>query len=565
MAYTRLGDLLTSVDVITEEQLQEALELQKGTKKRLGQVLIDARIISEMQLIKALQVQLGVDFVDLSTLNIPSDMVTILPKNLARKYQIVPIKVVGEDLYLAMADPLNFIAIEEAKSATRKHIIPVITTADSVNRTIAALYGNERAKRAIEEMQKESQVDGTLNLGNLTRQIGEDDSQSAPAIRLVNSVIERAIAEKASDIHMEPQENRMNIRIRVDGILHEALTVPKDLQASVIARVKIMCGMDITERRIPQDGRASVRVKMQEVDLRASTLPTVYGEKIVIRLLDKAAQTLTPGGIGLTGENLQKFDKLMDNKQGVILIAGPTGSGKSSTLYTMIGILNTELVNLVTLEDPVEYNMDGVNQVQINEKVGMTFSSGLKSILRQDPDIIAVGEIRDQATAEIAMRAAITGHVVLSTIHTNDALSTLDRLNDLGIEPYMISSAMKGVISQRLLRRVCPHCHEKYTPTKDELEMLGMHSEPLGEVSFYRGKGCPECFGTGYRGRIAVFEILVLDKEVRRALHEGVSRAKLAEIVQASGFVSLMDNCRELVLSGVTTAEEVFRTVSADE
>jgi len=566
MAYTRLGDLLISTGVITEEQLHKALEIQKTTvNKRLGQVLIDEKIIREMQLIEALQLQLGIDFVDLSKEDIPAEMTQVLPKSLAIKYSVVPVKTKGDELYLAMTDPLNFIAIEEAKSVTKKRVIPMIATIAATERAISILYGNEGVKRAIEDLEKESAEDGVLVIGSGISQIGDEDSLSAPTIRLVNSIIERAVNMRASDIHIEPRENEMAVRMRVDGIMHNVLNVPRAVQASVVSRVKIMCGMDITERRVPQDGRASVIVKMKELDLRTSTLPTVYGEKVVLRLLDRDAQILNASGLGLEGDNLEKFEKLMTNRQGVVLIVGPTGSGKSSTMYTMIDKLNTEEVNLVTLEDPVEYQMDGVNQVQINEKIGMSFASGLKSILRQDPDIIAIGEIRDGETAEIAMRAAITGHLVLSTVHTSDAISTLDRLVDIGVEPYMITSALKGVISQRLVRRICPHCREGYTPSIEELEMIDMADADPHELTFYRGVGCPECFGSGYRGRTAVFEILVITRDIRRAIHDRASTEKLMEAVEASGFSSLLENCRKLVLEGVTTVQESYRVISVTD
>ena len=566
-SYTRLGDLLTSIGLITDDQLHQALEMQKGSGKRLGQVLIDSGMITEMQLIEALQVQLGVDFIDLSATDISAEMASILPKTIAKRYQMVPVKVVGDDLFVAMSDPLNFIAIEEAKAASRRHIVPMIATMDSVKRSISMLYGNERAKRAIEDMRKENAEggQGTVSFGPSVSQIAEDDLQSAPAIRLVNSIIERAINEKASDVHMEPHGEEMTIRMRVDGILHTALTVPKELQAAVTSRVKIMCGMDVTERRIPQDGRTSVRIKMKEVDIRASTLPTVHGEKIVLRILDKSLQLLTPEGIGLSGDDLAKFDGLMQSNQGVILVVGPTGSGKSSTMATMVNALNTEEINLVTLEDPVEYEMEGVNQVQINEKVGMTFAGGLRSILRQDPDIISVGEIRDGETAEIAMRAAITGHLVLSTIHTNDAPSTIDRLIDIGIEPYMISTAVRAIISQRLVRKICPHCREAYTPTEEELALLGLDDAALRDTTFYRGRGCPECYGSGYRGRTGVFEILLFNKDIRHAVHTRASHDALARAIEGSGFVPIAGACRKLVLDGVTSAEEAFRIVNIED
>lgn len=565
MAYARLGDLLTRAGVIDDEQLKRALELQKGSGKRLGEVLIDSEIISEMQLIEALRMQLGVDFIDLSGYEVPSTMAQVLPKSLARKYQMIPVRMVGDDLYLCMADPLNFVAVEEARSATKKHIIPMIGTRDGVKHAIASLYDTERARRAIEDMRKEGLDEGSVPFAQVVTVVGEEDISVAPAIRLVNSIIERAITEGASDVHLEPRENEMAVRMRIDGVLHTTLSVPHDQQEAVISRLKIMCSMDITERRIPQDGRAVVRIKMKDVDLRVSTLPTVFGETVVMRILDRESQVFTPAGIGLSGENLEKYERLMRNRQGVILVVGPTGSGKSSTLYTMLEQLNTEEVNLVTLEDPVEYNIDGISQIPINEKVGMTFANGLRAVLRQDPDIICVGEIRDDETAEIAMRAAITGHLVLSTIHTNDAISTLDRLSDIGVEPFMVSTAVKGIISQRLVRRVCPQCRKAHTPTSEELEMIGLQDRAKDDLRFYRGEGCPACSGTGYRGRLAVFEILIMTREIRRAVHEGVSHDQLLATIHGSGFTSLLQNCQQLVLEGTTSVEEAFRIVNVDD
>lgn len=565
MAYARLGDLLTRAGVIDDEQLKRALGLQKGSGKRLGEVLIDSAIISEMQLIDALRMQLGVDFIDLSGYEVPSAMAQMLPKSLARKYQMIPVRMVGDDLYLCMADPLNFVAVEEARNVTKKHIIPMIGTRDGVKHAIASLYDTERARRAIEDMRKEGLEESAVPFAQMVTVVGEEDISVAPAIRLVNSIIERAITEGASDVHLEPRENEMAVRMRLDGALRPTLVVPHDQQEAVISRLKIMCNMDITERRIPQDGRAAVRSKMRDIDLRVSTLPTVFGETVVMRILDREAQVFTPEGIGLTGENFEKYDRLMRNRQGVILVVGPTGSGKSSTLYTMLEQLNTEEVNLVTLEDPVEYNIDGISQIPINEKVGMTFANGLRAVLRQDPDIICVGEIRDDETAEIAMRAAITGHLVLSTVHTNDAISTLDRLSDIGVEPFMISTAVKGVISQRLIRRTCPQCRKAYAPTTEELEMVGLQDHDTAGLRFYRGEGCPACSGTGYRGRLAVFEILVMTREIRRAVHEGAPHDQLLAIIHGSGFTSLLQNCQQLVLDGTTSVEEAFRIVNVDD
>ena len=566
--YLRLGDLLISAGLITQEQLEEGLALQKGSGKRLGTVLQENGFITESELIEALQMQLGIEFIDLSKVNIPTELVQVVPKNIAKQYQVVPVRMARDELYIAMADPLNFYAIEEVRKAARRKVIPMVAMSSAVERAIQVLYGNEGAAKAIEEMKREAAITGdnsvAVDAAFTSNQVGEESANQAPAIRLVNAIIERAVTERASDIHMEPRETEFSVRMRLDGLLRDILTVPRELQAAVISRVKVMSSLDITERRVPQDGRFNVKVRDKDIDLRISTLPTVYGEKIVARLLDKSGMRLSRDKIGLSEEDMVKYEKLIRIKNGVILVVGPTGSGKSTTMYTMIGDLNKRDVNLVTLEDPVEYNIDGVNQVQINEKVGMTFAGGLRAILRQDPDVIAVGEIRDGETAEIAMRSAITGHVVLSTIHTSDALGTVERLVDMGVEPYLVASALKGVFSQRLVRRICPNCRQAYEPSEEEQRELGL--EPRFGRTFYRGKGCPECFDTGYRGRTAVFEIFPLTIKVRRMIAGHASREQLEDVLKdpSSGFVSLRDNAIKLVEEGVTTGDEVLRVIYED-
>ena len=560
MAYKRLGDLLLDIGLIDQAQLDQALSIQSKNKKRLGDVLIENGFITERQLIEALELQLGVEFIDLSKAVIPPEMAQVLSRNIAKKHSVVPVRADRGTLYLAMSDPLNFLAIEEVRTATRKKVVPMIATAEAIDHAIFTLYGNEGAARAIEEMKREARDNGGSAQVYSTTAVDED-VQSAPTVRLVNSIIERAAVERASDIHLEPHEEELRVRMRIDGLMRNILTVPKNLQTSVISRLKVMGSMDISERKVPQDGRANVTVKHKDVDLRMSTLPTIFGEKFVIRLLDKDAQILDKDALGLTGTDLERYDTLLKSQSGVILIVGPTGSGKSSTMYTMMRQLNTEQVNLVTLEDPVEYHIDGLNQVQINEKTGMTFSGGLRAILRQDPDIIAVGEIRDGETAQIAMRAAITGHLVLSTVHTSSAAAAIDRLLDIGVEPYLISGAMRGILSQRLVRRICPHCRREYTPTEEELAVLGL-SGAAGHP-FYRGVGCPMCFHTGYRGRTAVFEVLIVDQPLRRAIRSGADREQIRAVLAQGDFVSLADNCRRLVLEGVTTIEEAARTINS--
>ena len=561
MAHLRLGDLLETRGIITHAQLEHALARQKETQKRLGEELIDEGVITEQQMIDVLRAQLGIEFLDLSATPPDPKLAQLLSANIAKKHSVTPVRLHGDTLYLAMSDPLNFVAQEEVRTATRKRVVPMISTKDAILRANANLYGNEGANRAMEEMRREMQP-AVSSAGREEQEAADQGENAAPTVRLVNSIVERAVTEGASDIHLDPAESQMRVRMRIDGVMCTVMTVPKELQSSVLARIKIMGGMDITERRVPQDGRAGVTVHEKEFDLRISTLPTIYGEKVVIRLLDKNASLLTSDSIGLTGGDLEKYRTLMNRPLGVLLLSGPTGSGKTSTMYTMLREVNTEEVNLMTLEDPVEYNIDGINQTQINEKAGMTFAGGLRSILRQDPDIIAVGEIRDGETAEIAMRAAITGHRVFSTIHTNSALATINRLRDIGVPNYLIADALSGVIAQRLVRRICPECREEYHPDAHEREELGLTS---ADSVFYRGKGCPHCFGTGYRGRTAVFEILVIDARLRAAIGRGADTEELMRILREEGtFRSLADSCRRLVENGVTTAAEMRRTIAAD-
>jgi len=451
-----------------------------------------------------------------------------------------------------------------------KKIVPLVATSSAIEHAIQTLYGNEGAARAIEEMKREALASAAgenayaTDSAFVSNQI-DDSINNAPTIRLVNSIIERAIVERASDIHVEPREADLKVRMRIDGLMREVLTIPKDLQGSVVSRLKIMSGMDIAERRIPQDGRFNVRMKERDIDLRVSTLPTAYGEKVVARLLDKSGGRITREAIGLSGTDAEKFEAMLRTRSGVVLVVGPTGSGKSTTMYVMINELNKPDVNLVTLEDPVEYNIDGINQVQINEKAGLTFASGLRAVLRQDPDIIAVGEIRDGETAEIAMRSAITGHTVLSTVHTNDAVGTIERLTDMGVEPYLISSAMRGIISQRLVRRICRNCRKPYVPTDDELAALRVKRTP--GMQFFRGEGCAECFNTGYRGRVAVFEMLPINHKVREMISRRASRDEIERELKSSesGFVSLHENAVRLVEEGVTTGEEVLRVINEED
>lgn len=566
MKYTKLGDLLVRNGTITEAQLDSALKLQAGAGERLGTVLKEHGFITEPQLIDALISQLGVEYIDLNSCSLSSEMAQVIPKNIAKKYTVVPVKVTRSDVYLAMADPLNFVAVEEVRAVTRKRVIPMIATQAATERAVLNLYSNQGAMKAIEDMQKDmmgGQYGSGLSGQGLSQiTLDEDQVDAAPAIRLVNSIIDRAYTEKASDIHVEPKEGTLAIRMRIDGILRPVLTVPREFQSSVISRLKIMARMDIAKRNMPQDGRTNVTVRQETLDLRISTLPSIYGEKIVIRILRKTPELISPEGIGIRGDNLVRFKNLLrDQKEGMLLMVGPTGSGKTSTMYTMIDLLKSDEVNLISLEDPVEYHIENVCQVQINEKTGLTFANALRAVLRQDPDIIAVGEIRDGETAEIAMRSAMTGHLVLSTIHTNNAVSSIDRLTDIGVEPYLIAGAVKGIVSQRLLRCICPGCRKPYKASREEKALMGFPEEE--EHIFYRGEGCGECFKTGYRGRTGAFEILKITYPVRRAIHSQ-SMEQLEAAIEEGDFVPIMENCRRLVADGITTVEEVERMVGRE-
>ncbi len=559
MKNKRLGEMLVDAKVLSNEQVEEAVRIQQKSGKRLGTVLVENNFISEKQLIDVLCLQLGIDFIDLNKEEIDPYMASVIPKSIAVQYRVVPVKVEKDKLILAMEDPLNFRALETVKQITKLKVVPYIAYSNAITRAISVLYENEGASIAIEQMKEERGIKATYEEVAERKEI-KDASSAAPTVKLVNSILERGISEKASDIHVEPREKDVLVRIRVDGRLNEVLTIPKELQEAVISRFKIMSEMNITEHRVPQDGRAQVRNNDGKmVDLRLSTLPTIHGEKVVIRILSRDKKSLNRKGIGITDKDNEKFSRILKNSSGMIMIVGPTGSGKTSTLYTMIEELKSDSVNMISLEDPVEFQIEGVTQVAINEKIGLTFATALRSCLRQDPDIICVGEIRDGETASIAMRAAMTGHLVLTTIHTEDAVSAIDRLRDLGVEPYLIGGSLRGVISQRLVRKICPNCIEEVTPDPVLLDLAGMNRYTS---HFYRGKGCSMCFDSGYRGRTGVFEILPINARLRDEISRGANGTELRKIVMENhDFTPMIVNGRDLVSSAVTTLEEIVSKV----
>lgn len=553
----KLGDLLIDLGLISENNLNAVLEKQKITKKKLGEILIEEKYLTEREFFEVLEFQLGVPYVDLDRFSIESDAPKLITANLAKRHTVIPVSIVDETLTLAMNDPLDLLAIDDVKLATKLEVKPVIAGKHAILDAIDFFYEKEDAEKAIEEFRKE------FDEGELEGMDEEmlNDINNAPVVRLINSIISQAVKLRASDIHIEPFEKKLKVRCRVDGDLIEVMRPSKAAHAAIVTRIKIMGKMDISERRKPQDGRMEKAIDGRVVDMRISVLPTVFGEKVVIRILDRTSFMMTKEELGFTENNLTLFNQVMRNPNGIILITGPTGSGKSTTLYTVLAEMNQPNKNIVTVEDPVEYSLDGINQVQVNPKADLTFATGLRSILRQDPDIIMVGEIRDPETVNIAIRAAITGHLVLSTIHTNDTASTITRLVNMGIDPYLISSSVVGIVAQRLVKRICTHCKISYDIDDKNALLVGIPEK----TQVYRGEGCTKCNGTGTSGRTAVHEVMVVDREIRNMINEGHSIDEIKDKAISSGMHTLKDACRELLLKGIITMDEMLKITYSTE
>ncbi len=547
----RIGDLLVESKKITNDQLTHALALQKEKKMKIGELLISEGMISEIEMLEVLEQHLGIPAVNLTEFKINREVLKIVKEPVARRLNVMPLDIRGNRVIIATSDPLDLNAIDEIRSITGQDPILAVATSGSILRTINANYDvQEFVDKAIKEFNAQNvsiQADNNL----------EDDAvTNSPIVRLVNTIFQEAVKKNASDIHIEPYEDRVRVRFRVDGGLIEAMSTTKLTHQAIVTRIKIIGRMDIAEKRKPQDGRIETTILNKNIDLRISILPTVHGEKIVIRLLDRDALNNSSDDLQLSDKNQELLDKIMKVSQGMILMSGPTGSGKTTTLYKMLKKMNRLDKNIVTVEDPVEYRLDGVNQIQVNPKSGLTFAESLRSILRQDPDTIMVGEIRDTETAEIASRAAITGHVVLSTIHTNDAPSTVTRLVDMGIDAFLVSTSVVGVIAQRLVKKVCRNCGTEYTITNEEMDILEIY-EP---VTLHKGTGCNMCGGTGYQGRTAIHEILIIDKDIRKLIIAGESSDNIKDLAVKKDMVPLRESCLDLVLNGTTTVEEFIRT-----
>lgn len=551
----RLGDVLVNSGVITAEQLQKGLELQKGSGRKLGETLVDEGITTEENIAKALSSQLGYEMVDLQDISIDEEILNLVPPNILKKHKMIPFEYsrTGMNvLRVAMSDPMNMAAMDDINIITNLQVEPVVATPRDVMLALDRYYGQAEVNSALEEYVKEK----TSQMAE-QEDIYSDDINNSPIVQLVKTMIEQAVRQRASDIHIEPMEKQVRVRYRIDGALYEKAAYNISLLPALVARIKIIGGMDISEKRKPQDGRITQVVDRREFDIRVSILPTVYGEKIVMRLTSKNALSREKSQLGLKPHDLQRFDHILKNPHGILLVTGPTGSGKSTTLYTALSELNKEDVNIITVEDPVEANIDGINQVQVNNKADLTFASALRSILRQDPDIIMIGEIRDQETASIAVQASITGHLVVSTLHTNSAASTITRLVDMGIEPYLIADATVGVIAQRLVRRLCPDCKRAKKADAEDLEML--MRKPEEDLTIYEPCGCAKCDGTGFRGRIGVYEIMEVTPQLKHIISKGGEVEAIKAQALKDGMHTLRMSATELVLDGTTSVQEMMR------
>lgn len=553
-----IGELLVEIEIITKEQLDEAVNLQLTSGgKPIEEILLSFGYITEKQLMKAFEYRYRIPLYDLSSIEIPSELSLILSHETARKHTIVPVLRNDRLLTIASSDPMNFRAIDDVKLETKLDIKTVLALPSEIKSAIVKLYERSQTDETLEDVNKEYTLE---DVGKLS-EIVDESVDNAPIVRLVNLLITHAINSRASDIHIEPMENTVRIRFRIDGVLYDQLSITKSAHAAVITRLKIMGEMDIAEKRLPQDGRVQTIFNGLNIDLRLSVLPTVNGEKIVIRILGGKGVILERKQLGFTEGNSVLFDQVLRNPNGIILVAGPTGSGKSTTLYAVLSELNKPGINIITVEDPVEYRLAGISQVQVNPKAGLTFASGLRSILRQDPDVIMIGEIRDAETAEIAVRASITGHLVLSTIHTNDSASTITRLIDMGIESFLVAASLSGVVSQRLVRRICPDCRTAHETNAEEQAIL-MLDNPQ---SIYTGAGCAKCGNTGYKGRVAVHEILVMNREIRELIVNKGSTDQLRQLTLKNGTRTLKQTCSDYVLEGITTIDELLKVAYNNE
>jgi type IV pilus assembly protein PilB len=557
----QLDELLLARGLITEEQLTEARYQASERGRSVGRVVIELGFVTEGSLVAILADQLGLEYIDLNEAQIDATAVAMVPEATARRHSCIPVGFDEQDrLIVAMADPANVVAVDDIRALTKRDVKAIVSTKADV---LTAITRHYRIDRTAETLAEEAAAEKEAETKSLESVIASAGGEDAPIIKLVNLLITQAINDRASDIHIEPDEKTLRVRFRIDGVLHEVMSPPKSVQSGITSRLKIMAEINIAERRIPQDGRISLVVQGKAVDIRVATLPTVHGEKIVMRLLDKSSVLLQLQDLGFLPENFTRFEESYMKPYGMILVTGPTGSGKSTTLYATLNIKNSPEVNIITVEDPVEYQLPGVNQVQTNNKAGLTFASALRSILRSDPDIVLIGEIRDRETAQISIEAALTGHLVLSTLHTNDAPSALTRLVEMGIEPFLVASSLDCVLAQRLARKLCERCKEPYVPTPEELVAARFPFDPKEEIpKIFRPVGCGSCGKTGYKGRMAIHEVMTVTEDIERMLTEQHSSSEdIARYAHGEGMLSLRTDGMEKVRMGLTSIEEILRVV----
>ena len=572
LSYKSLGALLVENKVFTQEQLDKALDRQRKKGGLLGDIIIEMGLASEGQVLGALAQQLSIPHLTPDeVVFIDPEVIRLVPERMARQSMAIPVSIRDNTLTVAMVNPFDIIAIDDLRTITNYKINTAIISKSGLEALINRFYGISDRESNLEdvlkdvsethlELKKEFDDEREVNLERLREQVEE-----APIVKLVDYIISNAINERASDIHIEPQETRLSIRYRIDGVLHDIISPAKALQMAIGSRIKIMSNMDIAERRLPQDGRFTIKQGFREVDLRVSTLPTIFGEKVVMRLLEKGSLSLDIHSLGFGDGQLEIFRSYISKPHGMVLLTGPTGSGKTTTLYSALTEIKSSQTNIVTVEDPVEYQIKGIYQVQANPKIGLTFANGLRYILRQDPDIIMVGEIRDLETAEMAIRSALTGHLVFSTLHTNDAVGTIVRLINMGVEPYLVCSSLSLAVAQRLVRKICPHCKESYKPTKEVLRSLGVDEKPQKNLLFHQGKGCHRCKGTGYYGRTAICEILEMKAPVRNAILNGADIEGMRQVALELGMTTLREGGLQRVRDGITTPEEVLRATIEED
>jgi general secretion pathway protein E len=558
-----LGAILLETTSLTEEQLEQALAIQRERKIKLGDALIQLKFLRAEDILKALSIQLGFPYENkIDVESISPDLVTNLPINYAKQNEVLPLRKEGDSLIVAIADPTNFYALDDLRMLFGCDIKPVIASSYEIVNAINAVYNKTSGagEEVVSELTEAEEIADEFNEPvDLL-----DATDEAPIIRLVNSLLFRAVKQKASDIHIEPFERDLLVRFRINGILYDIIKPPKRAQAAIISRVKIMSQLNIAEKRLPQDGRIRIKIAGKDIDIRVSTVPTAHGESVVMRLLDASAVLLDLDTLGLIGRHLDTVNSLIHRKNGIVLVTGPTGSGKTTTLYSCLSKINSRELKILTIEDPVEYQLPGVNQVQINPKIDLTFATGLRSFLRQDPDVIMVGEIRDRETAEIAIQASLTGHLVFSTLHTNDAASSITRLVEMGIEPFLVSSSVVGIIAQRLVRTVCRDCARKYMPEEEELNRIGLTLADLQGRQIYRPVGCPNCMETGYTGRIGIYEIMLVTDEIRNELMKGSDASTIKKLAISQGMKTLRDDAASKVIAGMTTIAEVLRVTQEE-